>query len=106
MFEGMEACLSELAALEPGGLSDGELHDVVVAMELLAGRWRAQEARFLAVWDQRRVWAGDGSKSPAARLARDCGLSEMTARRELRRADRLDHLPLVAAGLASGELSV
>src|SRR5215470_20180480 len=98
MFDGMEACLSELAAVDAGGLSDGDLHDVVVAMERLAGRWAAQQARFLAVWDRRRVWASDGSKSPAARLARDCGLSASTAQRELRRADRLDHLPLVATG--------
>src|ERR1700738_2975135 len=81
--------IGALDALEPTELSDAELHDLVVAEQAEASRFAALRARHLAVWDSRRTWADDGSRSAKARLARECDLSGMTARLELKRARKL-----------------
>ena len=51
------------------------------------------------------MWAGDGSKSSAARLAHDGHRSKGTAKAVLVRGRRLDRTPVVAAAFAAGELS-
>ena len=66
----------------------------------------AVRARMLAAWDARRLWADDGSKSAAARLARECELSSESAGRELKRARKLRAMPATAEALAAGKISV
>ncbi|MEO7556701.1 MAG: hypothetical protein ABIV94_08890, partial [Acidimicrobiales bacterium] len=51
-------------------------------------------------------WADDGSKSPSARLGRECRLSPRVAGAEVRRARKLRHMPHTSAALAAGDLSV
>jgi hypothetical protein len=51
------------------------------------------------------VWSDDGSKSAAARLARDTGMSRSHANAVLRRARRLATMPTVAAAFRDGMLS-
>ncbi len=65
--------------VDPHQLCDAELHTLVVALEREASRAAAVRAKVLAAWDSRRIWADDGSKSAAARLARECALSSKTA---------------------------
>ena len=72
MLEELASALDVLAATELDSVTDGELHDAVVAAERLSSEFAAQRARLIQAWDGRRVWASDGSKSPVARLARDC----------------------------------
>src|SRR4051812_1193283 len=72
----------------------------------MSDRLAAVRTRVVSAWDQRRVWAEDGSKSPSARLARDVGMDPETARVEVRRARKLRRMPHVAAALADGELSL
>jgi hypothetical protein len=98
--------IGALDALEPTELTDSELHDLVVAEQAEASRLAAVRARHLAVWDARRTWADDGSKSAKARLARECDLSSMTARLELKRARKLRTMPATASALAEGKISV
>jgi hypothetical protein len=106
----MDVALSEalagLEAISPEALSDPALHEVVLALVRAESRLGALRARLVAAWDARRVWADDGSKSAAARLGRECALSPLSARRELRRARALAEMPATAAALRAGTLSV
>ncbi|MDT5075476.1 MAG: hypothetical protein QOJ80_113, partial [Mycobacterium sp.] len=95
-----------LEAVDAHRLTDGELHDTVVALVELDSRLAAARARLLAVWDARQVWADDGSRSAASRLSRDCNVSSKTGKRELARARGLAALPATSAGLRDGKLSV
>ena len=102
----LEDAVAELESIDPAGLTEVELHELVVAMERTESRFAGVRARLLAVWDSRRGWADDGSKSAAARLARECRLSMVSARRELKRARKLRSMPATAAALQAGRLSV
>jgi hypothetical protein len=60
----------------------------------------------VAAWEVRRVWDSDGSKAAWSRLARECDLSDTTAKDELRRARTLGSMPGTATAFAEGKLSV
>ena len=98
--------IGELGDLDAGGLSDSELHDLVVAVQQERARLGAAAADLLGRWDRSRVWAGDGSRSASARLARDTRSSAGSASVELRRARQLRSMPSTAAAVARGELSL
>ncbi|MBI2710369.1 MAG: DUF222 domain-containing protein [Actinobacteria bacterium] len=100
--EGVE----RLLAVDAAGLADGALHDAVVEVSRLGSRLEAAAARLVGAWDARRVWAADGSTSPAAVLARDAGHSKATARQACRRARRLRDMPVTADAFARGAISV
>jgi Domain of unknown function (DUF222) len=101
----LDEAIDSLLTLDPDGLTDPELDEAVVALHRQAHRLAAARARLLSRWDRRGVWTGDGSRSPAARLARDTRTSIGTARRELGRARRLDAMPHATTALAAGGLS-
>ncbi|MCU1463094.1 MAG: hypothetical protein JWO37_3169, partial [Acidimicrobiales bacterium] len=63
------------AAVDPDALSDAELHETVIGLQREESRFAAARARLLAAWDARKIWADDGSKAAAARLARECSLA-------------------------------
>jgi hypothetical protein len=98
--------LDALDALDPDALTDDELHALVVATRRERDRLVAAEARLVAAWDARRCWADDGSKAAAARLARECSLSGITARAELKRARKLRSMLATADALREGKVSV
>ena len=103
---GVRAAIDDLLALDPGTLSDSDLHAQVVGLEREAARFTAARARVLAVWESRKAWGDDGSRSPRARLARDCGAAKRSTGRDLRRASKLRDMPVTAAAFAAGRLSV
>ena len=71
------------------------------------GRWWSRwPRRATRAWDRRRCWASDGSRSPRARLAREAHCSETSAGRAVGLAAKLEAMPLVAAALAEGKISV
>ena len=72
MLEGLVAEVDRLAELNARDLADADLHEAVVALHRETTRLAAVLARLVGAWDQRRVWADDGSKSAAARLRREC----------------------------------
>ena len=59
----LREALDALAALDVGGVVDGELHAVVVELGELSTRLEAQWCRAIARWDARMVWADNGSRS-------------------------------------------
>ncbi|MCU1463431.1 MAG: hypothetical protein JWO37_3506, partial [Acidimicrobiales bacterium] len=71
----LAAAVDELFALDPDALSDAELHATVIGLQRQESRFAAARARLLAAWDARKIWADDGSKAAAARLARECSLA-------------------------------
>jgi hypothetical protein len=104
--ESLAAAVEELFALDPDALSDAELHATVIGLQRQESRFAAARARLLAAWDARKIWADDGSKAAAARLARECSLATQTTRAELRRARKLRGMPQTAEALRDGKLSI
>ncbi|MFT3853509.1 MAG: HNH endonuclease signature motif containing protein [Ilumatobacteraceae bacterium] len=78
-----------LADVDLDVLSDPELDEAL--RELLAARrlFDAQLCRMARRWEQRGVWASDGSKSSSARMARDGHVGRGTSQRVLLRGRRL-----------------
>ena len=50
-MESLGRAIDELAATEPDGLSDDQLHELVVGLEREESRLAALRARHLAAWD-------------------------------------------------------
>jgi hypothetical protein len=102
----LSAAIDALLENSPLPASDAELHDFMVGLIRERNRLVAACAPALAAWERRRVWEADGSRSPAARLARATGSAQPTAKRELARARHLAEMPATAAALAEGRLTV
>jgi Domain of unknown function (DUF222)/HNH endonuclease len=101
----LTAAIDTAVELDPVRLGDGELHDAVVALARLQARLEAAHCRLVRAWDNRQVWADNGSKSPAARLARETGMRRARATTLVRRGRQLAAMPATAAAYARGELS-
>ena len=102
---GLSEAIDELAAVDPSGLSDAALHELVVEVVREGSRFAAARARLVAAWDARMLWADDGSAGWGC-LARECSLHSNTAKAELGRARKLRTMPATAAALAEGKLSI
>ena len=87
-------------------VSDGELHDTVIAAQHAQSALSVASGRLLDRWDARRVWEPGGHRSAALRLSRDAKLSKRTASEELRRARRLTLMPVTVEAVVDGRLSV
>ncbi len=87
-------------------LGDEALTEAITELHRLQARIASAEAELVGAWDARRVWAGDGSKSGGAALAHRCMLPRAVAHGKVRLARRLRSMPLTAAALAAGEISV
>src|SRR5438067_1090826 len=97
--------IDALLALDPVALGDAELHTTVLSLQAERSRLAAAETALVGAWDARRIWADDGSKSAAARLAREAGGSKATARVCLKRARKLARMPAAAEAFRAGKLS-
>ena len=105
MLDELASALDGLAATDLDLLTDPELHDRVVGLRGEVSRLQSIVSATVSAWDARHVWAGDGSKTPSARLGRDCRLSPEAAHREVRRARSLRGMPATAAAFAAGTIS-
>ncbi|MBA3289014.1 MAG: hypothetical protein H0U21_13535, partial [Acidimicrobiia bacterium] len=92
--------------IDAGALTDNELHDLTISLQRAAARLTIAAAPVLSAWDDPHVWAGDGSKSPAHRLARQTNADPRSTRRDLRRAHRRVNMPVTAVAIAAGSLSI
>src|SRR5918992_6039593 len=101
----LDGSIGDLLGLDPNELCDGELHELVVAVQRQSHRLAAVRARLISSWDARGVWMDDGSRSAAHRLSREASTSVGSARTELRRARALRSMPHTADAVASGALS-
>lgn len=97
---------SALHDVDVASLSDEDLHELVLGVQTAQSRLAAVSARAVGAWDQRMVWAADGSRSAAARLASETRASMATARSTVRRARKLASMPATASALATGEIGV
>ncbi|MEO7555476.1 MAG: DUF222 domain-containing protein [Acidimicrobiales bacterium] len=102
----LQKAIDELLALDLASLDEVSLHQLVVGLQRQSSRLAAVRAEVVARWDAAQSWADDGSKSPRARLGRECRLSPRAAGAEVRRARKLRHMPHTSAALAAGDLSV
>ena len=104
-LSGLATALDGLCATDLAGLSDAELADRVRGLERAQRRLGAAMASTLATFEARQVQVGDGQRSVASWMAKECNTDRNQSARELRRARALRHMPLVATAFGSGELT-
>jgi hypothetical protein len=97
--------IDSLLDVDPAGLTDDELHELVTTIQRQRHRLAAVAAEAISAWDRRMVWADNGARSAATRLANDTSASTSSTGVEIRRARQLRSMPATAAALAAGELS-
>jgi hypothetical protein len=97
--------IDSLLDVDPTVLTDDELHQLVTSVQRQRHRLAAVAAAATASWDQRMVWADNGARSAAVRLANETSSSTSSASVDLRRARQLRSMPATATALASGDIS-
>ena len=80
------------------------MHDAVVGLGVLSARLEAQWCRLIRVWDNRQIWADNGSKAAGARLARETHRRRKECNRLVGRARDLTKMPHTAAAYQAGEI--
>lgn len=100
------AAIDGLSEVPLDALSAGEIADALLLTMSLQQRCVAQAARLARRWETSMEWAVDGSKSAAAALSRDTGLSPRSCRRVLQRGAALESMTATAAAWADGEITV
>jgi hypothetical protein len=103
--EVLHRAIDELAGQDLSELCDAEVHELTIGLARAGGRLDGVLFSALDVWDARGIWSDDGSKSPAARLAREANWSQREASMAIRRARNLRRLPATAAAVTAGDLS-
>jgi hypothetical protein len=101
----LAAVIDSLLAVDTASLTDAELHDLVTDIQRQRHRLAAAAAEAISAWDRRLIWADNGARSAAARLANETSTSTSTAGSDVRRARQLRSMPATAAALAAGDLS-
>ncbi len=97
--------IDSLLDVDPSELTDDELHELVTRVQRQRHRLAALAATAISAWDRRMVWADNGARSAATRLANETSASTSSTGTEVRRARQLRSMPAAAAALASGDLS-
>jgi Domain of unknown function (DUF222) len=105
-FEALDSALDSLVEVDPVTMSDGELHRALMELMRQQSRLAAVTLKLASSWDTRGTWAENGSKSAAARLAREAKVRRATAAQMLKRAKALASMPHTAAALADGAITV
>jgi hypothetical protein len=96
------AAVDAFAAFDPGSVAPGALLDAFVRLRAVRDRLDAVLARVGAVVDAQGEWRADGSRSFAARVAREAGEPEHVARRDVRLGRSLSDMPATVDALARG----
>jgi hypothetical protein len=104
-LDDLAGVIDQLLDVDPSELTDDELHEFVTALQRQRHRLAAIAATAISAWDRRLVWADNGARSAATRLANETSASPSSTSTEVRRARRLRSMPATAAALASGDLS-
>jgi len=106
MLGAINEAIREAAAIDPESLTDDELEELVAELQHTKSAFAALTARVTGVWEWRRVWARDGSRSAAAHLAHRANVSRTTASCDITRGRRLRHMPLTDDAFTAGEIEV
>lgn len=104
MFDSLERELKELREVDLASLTAEEKDEAVVAWARLRNQVDALDASLLAAWESEKTWTTDGSRSPAAWLARRTHShpSEVSSRLKLGKA--LAKMPAVAVAFVAGDI--
>ena len=105
LAETLAGALDGLLAVDPGGLSEVELAEVMVALRREQARLAAVAAEMTAVFDGRQVHAVDGSRSATDWIAVRCRIPRPKAAREVREARRLRTMPNTRAAFRAGDIN-
>jgi hypothetical protein len=100
----LSAAIDALADVDLDTVGDAELHDAVVGVGVVSARLEAQWCRLIRRWDCRQIWADDGSKAAAARLARETHRRRSECDRLVGRARDLANMPVTEAAYQAGEI--
>ena len=106
VVEPVDAVVDELLAVDVGGLDDRTVADALVELRRVQARLAAVEARLVDAVDTRRPWAADGFRATATWLADSDNTSVDDGRDDVRLARRLRTMPVTAAALAAGDITV
>ena len=104
MFDSLEHDLKELRELDLSALTAEEKDEAIVAWARLRNQVDAFDAELLAAWEREKTWTLDGSRSPAAWLARRTRSHPREVGKRLWLAKALLHMPAVAAAFAAGAI--
>jgi hypothetical protein len=94
-----------VAGIDLDAVPDRELGEMLVGVQREEAKLTANKARLMHAFDIRRAHAADGSKTPAAWLARATNCAPSEARALARLGRRLPHMPATRAALATGLIS-
>ena len=94
MFDELVREIDEIAAADPHALACG---DALVALHRAAQKLEAATARITAAFDADKAWAPSGARNAAAWRQVTCRLHRRDARRQIRLARALRHMPAVEA---------
>ena len=98
------AAIDALAGFDPAGAPPGALLDTFVRLRGVRDRLDGVLARVAAVVDAQGEWRADGSRSMAARVARESGEPERPVRRDIWLARALAEMPQTTEAFAAGRL--
>jgi hypothetical protein len=101
----LHTAVGGLLDIDVHALTDAELHELLLDLAHQQDRLAVAVARVATAWNDRMVWADDGSRSGAMRLARETGRSTSGCRSLLRDAGALDAMPVVADAVVAGDLT-
>ena len=104
MFASLEHDLKELRELDLSTLTAEEKDEAIVAWARLRSQVDAFDAELLAAWEAEKTWMVDGSRSPAAWLARRTRSHPSEVGKRLWLAKALLHMPVTAAAFAAGDI--
>ena len=91
--------------VDPAGLDDGALAELVLTLQAEADRLEAARLKVFGEWDTRAVWALDGACNGAGWLAARGSLARGSVNTLLRDARKLRTMDLTAGALAEGRLA-
>jgi len=101
----LTTAIDALLTIDADPLDDTDIHDLVVELGRQTSRLEAAHCRIINRWDRRRIWADNGSKSPAVRLARETRMRPSDASRLVHRARALEAMPAATEADAAGEIT-
>jgi hypothetical protein len=85
-IDDLEGVIDSLLDVDPAELTDDELHELVTTVQRQRHRLAGVAATAISTWDRRMVWADNGARSAATRLANDTSASTSSTGTEIRRA--------------------
>lgn len=104
VLERLAAAIEEVSNLDTATLGDTELGDLLAELRRLENQLDHIATRLTGEWDFRKAWRADHARSGAGWLAWKTHMPRNLARRRVRLARELRHMPVVDAAWRAGEL--